>query len=155
MPVFKAYDVRGKYPNEIDESLAERLGGAVVRFLKARRIAVGRDVRLSAPAIAAAVAKGAGCEVVDIGLCTTPMLYFAVGSLGLDGGVMVTASHNPPEDIGFKICREKAFPIGEKTGLKEIERLAAEKAPGGSKITPRSLQSDYRAHLRRQIETGS
>jgi phosphomannomutase len=152
MAVFKAYDVRGKYPNEIDESLAERLGGAVVRFLKARRIAVGRDVRLSAPAIAAAVAKGAGCEVVDIGLCTTPMLYFAVGSLGLDGGVMVTASHNPPEDIGFKICREKAFPIGEKTGLKEIERLAAEKAPGGSKITPRSLQADYRTHLRRQIE---
>jgi len=152
MAVFKAYDVRGKYPTEIDESLAERLGGAVVRFLKARRIAVGRDVRLSAPAIAAAVAKGAGCEVVDIGLCTTPMLYFAVGSLGLDGGVMVTASHNPPEDIGFKICREKAFPIGEKTGLKEIERLAAEKAPGGSKITPRSLQADYRTHLRRQIE---
>jgi phosphomannomutase len=152
MPVFKAYDVRGKYPTEIDESLAERLGGAVVRFLKARRIAVGRDVRLSAPAIAGAVAKGAGCEVVDIGLCTTPMLYFAVGSLGLDGGIMVTASHNPPEDIGFKICREKAFPIGENTGLKEIERLAAEHAPGGSTITPRGLQSDYRAHLRRQIE---
>ena len=152
MPVFKAYDVRGRYPNEIDESLAERLGGAVVRFLKARRIAVGRDVRLSAPAIAGAVAKGAGCEVIDIGLVTTPMLYFAVGSLGLDGGVMVTASHNPPQDIGFKICREKAFPIGEKTGLKEIERLAAEKAPGGSKITPRSLQAEYRAHLRKQIE---
>jgi phosphomannomutase len=152
MPVFKAYDVRGKYPNEIDESLAERLGGAVVRFLKARRIAVGRDVRLSAPAIAAALAKGAGCEVVDIGLCTTPMLYFAVGSLGLDGGVMVTASHNPPEDIGFKICREKAFPIGEKTGLKDIERLAAEKAQGGSTIVPRGLQAEYRAHLRRQIE---
>src|SRR6185503_2398659 len=68
------------------------------------------------------------------------------------GGVMVTASHNPPEDIGFKICREKAFPIGEKTGLKEIERLAAEKAAGGSKITPRSIQADYRVHLRRQIE---
>jgi len=152
MPVFKAYDVRGKYPTEIDESLAERLGGAVVRFLKARRIAVGRDVRLSAPAIAGAVAKGAGCEVVDIGLCTTPMLYFAVGSLGLDGGVMVTASHNPPEDIGFKICREKAFPIGEKTGLKEIERLAAEKAAGGSTITSRSIQADYRTHLRKQIE---
>jgi phosphomannomutase len=152
MPVFKAYDVRGKYPTEIDESLAERLGGAVVRFLKARRIAVGRDVRLSAPAIASALANGAGCEVVDIGLCTTPMLYFAVGSLGLDGGVMVTASHNPPEDIGFKICREKAFPIGEKTGLKEIERMAADKAQGGSKITPRSLQAEYRTHLRRQIE---
>jgi phosphomannomutase len=152
MPVFKAYDVRGSYPAEIDESLAERLGGAVARFLKARRIAVGRDVRLSAPSIAAAVAKGAGCEVVDIGLCTTPMLYFAVGKLGLDGGVMVTASHNPPGDIGFKICREKAFPIGEKTGLKEIEAMAAQKAAGGSTIRPLSIQADYRAHLLRQIE---
>ena len=153
MPVFKAYDVRGKYPTEIDEALAERLGGAVVRFLKARRIAVGRDVRLSAPSIAAAVAKGAGCEVVDIGLCTTPMLYYAVGKLGLDGGVMVTASHNPPGDIGFKICREKAFPIGEQTGLTEIEAMAAEKAAGGSTIRPLSIQADYRTHLRRQIET--
>jgi phosphomannomutase len=153
MLVFKAYDVRGRYPSEIDESLAERLGGAVVRFLKARRIAVGRDVRLSAPSIAAAVAKGAGCEVVDIGLCTTPMLYFAVGKLGLDGGVMVTASHNPPGDIGFKICREKAFPIGEKTGLKEIEAMAAEKAAGGSTIRPLSIQADYREHLRRQIDS--
>jgi phosphomannomutase len=152
MPVFKAYDIRGSYPSEIDESLAERLGGAVVRFLQARRIAVGRDVRLSAPAIAAAVAKGAGCEVVDIGLCTTPMLYFAVGHLGLDGGIMVTASHNPPGDIGFKICRERAFPLGEKTGLREIEKLSAQKAPGGSTITPRAIQSEYRTHLRKQIE---
>jgi phosphomannomutase len=152
MPVFKAYDIRGKYPSEIDESLAERLGGAVVRFLKARRIAVGRDVRLSAPSIAAAVAKGAGCEVVDIGLCTTPMLYFAVGHLGLDGGVMVTASHNPPGDIGFKICRERAFPLSEKTGLKEVEKLSADPAAGGSTITPRAIQSEYRAHLRKHIE---
>jgi phosphomannomutase len=152
MAVFKAYDVRGRYPSEIDESLAERLGGAVARFLKAKRLAVGRDVRLSAPSIAAAVAKGAGCEVVDIGLCTTPMLYYAVGKLGLDGGVMVTASHNPPGDIGFKICREKAFPIGEKTGLKEIEAMAAEKAAGGSTIRPLSIQAEYRDHLRRQIE---
>lgn len=153
MPVFKAYDVRGKYPSEIDEGLAERLGGAVVRFLKARKIAVGRDVRLSAPAIAAAVARGAGCEVVDIGLCTTPMLYFAVGHLGLDGGIMVTASHNPPEDIGFKICRERAFPVGEKTGLKEIEQLARQQAGSGSTLRTHAIQADYRAHLRRQIET--
>src|SRR5258706_13583734 len=151
MPVFKAYDIRGKYPSEIDEALAERLGGALVRFLKARRIAVGRDVRLSAPAIAAAVAKGAGCEVVDIGLCTTPMLYYAVGHLGLDGGIMVTASHNPPEDIGFKVCRERAFPIGEKTGLKEIEKLCGERPSGGSKVSSVSLVKEYREHLRRHI----
>lgn len=152
MPVFKAYDLRGRYPDEIDESFAEKLGGAVVRFLKAKRIAVGRDVRLSAPAIAAALAKGAGCEIVDIGLCTTPMLSYAVGHLGLDGGVMVTASHNPPQDIGFKICREKAFPLSETTGLKEVEKLMAEKPPGGSTITTRDIRPEYKAHLRKQIE---
>ena len=151
MPVFKAYDVRGKYPGEINEDLAERLGAATVRFLKARRIAVGRDVRLSAPSIAQAVARGAGCEVIDIGLSTTPMLYFAVGHLELDGGVMVTASHNPPEDIGFKVCRERAFPIGEKTGLKEIEKLCAEKPAGGSKVTSKNLVAEYRAHLRKHV----
>jgi phosphomannomutase len=151
MGTFKAYDVRGKYPADIDESLAERLGAATVRFLGARRIAIGRDVRLSAPSIAQAAARGAGCEVIDIGLCTTPMLYFAVGHLELDGGIMVTASHNPPEDIGFKICRERAFPIGERTGLKEIERLSAQPARGGSRIVQRSLTGEYRAHLRRHL----
>src|SRR5688572_26479399 len=115
MPVFKAYDIRGRYGTEIDEDFAARLGSATVRFLGARRIAIGRDARLSAPAVAAAAARGAGCEVIDIGLCTTPMLYFAVGHLGLDGGVMVTASHNPPGDIGFKLCRAGAAPIGERT----------------------------------------
>ncbi len=151
MHPFKAYDVRGKYPTDINEDLAERVGSASVRFLKGKRIAVGRDVRLSAPAIAAAVARGAGCEVVDIGLCTTPMLYFAVGHLGLDGGIMVTASHNPPGDIGFKICRERAFPIGERTGLKEIEALCKEKPAGGSRITPMNLVREYREHLRRHV----
>jgi phosphomannomutase len=151
MGAFKAYDVRGKYPADIDERLAERLGAATVRFLGARRIAIGRDVRLSAPSIAEAAARGAGCEVIDIGLCTTPMLYFAVGHLELDGGIMVTASHNPPEDIGFKICRERAFPIGEKTGLKEIERLCAQAPAGGSRIVQKSLAAEYRAHLRRHL----
>lgn len=151
MAVFKAYDVRGRYPSEIDESFAERLGSSAVRYLGARRIAVGRDVRLSAPSIAAAVAKGAGCEVVDIGLCTTPMLYFAVGHLGLDGGIMVTASHNPPQDIGFKICRERAFPVGERTGLKEIEKMHPEAPRGGSRVTTRSVVSEYRDHIRRHV----
>jgi phosphomannomutase len=158
MGVFKAYDVRGKYPSEIDESLALRLGAAVVQFLKAKRIAIGRDVRTSAPAIASAVAVGArsaGAEVVDIGLCTTPMTYFAVGSLGLDGGIMVTASHNPPDYIGFKICREKAAPIGEATGLKDIEKLAlspssAPTLPPSSVSAskePHALLPEYRRHL--------
>ncbi len=151
MGIFKAYDIRGKYGSEIDEAFAERLGAASVRFLGAKRIAVGRDVRLSAPSIAAAVARGAGCEVVDIGLSTTPMLYVAVGHLGLDGGIMVTASHNPPGDIGFKICRERAFPVGEKTGLKEIERLSTETPAGGSKVSTREVVKEYRDHIRRHV----
>jgi len=152
MPVFKAYDLRGRYPDEIDEAFAARLGSAVARFLGAKRLALGRDVRLSAPTIAAAVAQGAGCEIVDIGLCTTPMLSFAVGHLGLDGGIMVTASHNPPQDIGFKICRERAFPLSEKTGLKEIERLSTEPARGGSTLTHQNILGAYRQHLRSRIE---
>jgi phosphomannomutase len=149
--VFKAYDVRGRFGPDIDEAFAERLGSAVVRFLGAKRIAVGRDVRLSAPAVAAAAARGASCEVVDIGLCTTPMLYYAVGQLGLDGGIMVTASHNPPGDIGFKICREKARPIGEATGLREIQRLHPEPAVGGSKISSYDIVPEYRRHLRSRL----
>jgi phosphomannomutase len=151
MPIFKAYDVRGAYPTEIDEALAERVGGAVARFLGAKRIAVGRDARASAPAVAAAVARGAACEVVDIGLCTTPLLYFAVGHLGLDGGIMVTASHNPPGDIGFKICRERAQPVGERSGLKEVERLSAQPSPGGSRIRTLDLSAEYRSHLLRSL----
>jgi phosphomannomutase len=153
MSVFKAYDIRGRYGADIDEAFAERLGSAVTRFLGARRIAVGRDVRLSAPSIAAALARGASCEVVDIGLCTTPMLYYAVGSLGLDGGVMVTASHNPPGDIGFKICREKARPIGEETGLREIQRLHAQPAAGGSSVVAMDVVPAYRRHLRAHLKT--
>lgn len=151
MGIFKAYDIRGKYPREIDESFAERLGGAVVRFLGARRIALGHDARLSAPSIAEAVACGAGCEIVHIGLCTTPLLSYAVGHLDLDGGIMVTASHNPPDDIGFKICRQKAFPVGERTGLREIEKLCGQPPPGGSRILRRCLKAEYREHLRSRI----
>ncbi len=156
MAVFKAYDVRGKYPSEIDEDLALRLGHSVARFLQARRLAVGRDVRRSAPSIADAVIRGiarAGTQALDIGLCTTPMLYFAVGQYELDGGVMVTASHNPQDWIGFKICREKAFPIGERTGLKEIESLTktASLESKGAEVERRSVLHDYREHLRRFV----
>jgi phosphomannomutase len=151
MSVFKAYDIRGRYGAEIDEAFAERLGSAVARFLGARRLAVGRDVRLSAPSIAAALARGASCEVVDVGLCTTPMLYYAVGHLDLDGGVMVTASHNPPGDIGFKICREKARPVGEATGLREIQRLHAERPVGGGRTVAADIVPAYRRHLRARL----
>jgi phosphomannomutase len=125
--VFKAYDVRGLYPSEIDEEGAHAVGRAYVEQFEPRRIAVGRDMRLSSPAMAAAVIRGAtegGTEVVDIGMIGTEMLYFAVGELGLDGGVTVTASHNPKEYNGMKIVRRGALPVGDDSGLLEIRDRA-------------------------------
>jgi phosphomannomutase len=125
--VFKAYDVRGLYPSELDEGGAYAVGRAYVERFEPRRIAVGRDMRLSSPAMAEAVVAGAadgGAEVVDIGLVGTEMLYFAVGELGLEGGVMVTASHNPKEYTGMKIVRRGALPVGGESGLLEIRERA-------------------------------
>src|SRR6478752_8468871 len=103
---FKAYDVRGVYPTELDEEGAYAVGRAYVEQFSPARIAVGRDMRLSSPSMTAAVIEGAsaaGAEVLDIGLVGTEMVYFAVGELGLEGGVMVTASHNPKDYTGMKI----------------------------------------------------
>jgi phosphomannomutase len=134
--VFKAYDVRGVYPTELDEEGAYAIGRAYVEQFEPRRIAVGRDMRLSAPAMARATIDGAGdggADVVDIGLVGTEMLYFAVGDLGLDGGIAVTASHNPKEYTGMKIVRRGALPVGGESGLLEIRDRAL---AGGD--TPRS-----------------
>jgi phosphomannomutase len=125
--VFKAYDVRGVYPTDLDEEGAYALGRAYVEQFEPRRIAVGRDMRLSAPAMARATIDGAadgGADVVDIGLVGTEMLYFAVGELGLDGGIAVTASHNPKEYTGMKIVRRGALPVGGESGLLEIRDRA-------------------------------
>jgi phosphomannomutase len=125
--VFKAYDVRGLYPSEVDEDGAYAVGRAYVEQFEPRRIAVGRDTRLSSPSIADAVVRGAaaaGADVVDIGLVGTEMLYFAVGELELDGGVMVTASHNPKEYTGMKIVRRGALPVGGESGLLEVRDRA-------------------------------
>jgi phosphomannomutase len=125
--VFKAYDVRGIYPDEIDEDGAYAVGRAYVQQFEPRRVAVGRDMRLSSPGMAAAVMEGAsdeGAEVLDLGLVGTEMVYFAVGSLGLDGGVMVTASHNPREYTGMKIVRRGALPVGGESGLLDVRDRA-------------------------------
>jgi phosphomannomutase len=125
--VFKAYDVRGIYPSELDEDGAHAIGRAYVEYFEPRRIAVGRDMRLSSPSVAAAVIQGAadgGASVVDIGLVGTEMLYFAVGELGLDGGIAVTASHNPKDYTGMKIVRRGALPVGGESGLLEIRDRA-------------------------------
>src|SRR3954467_3160371 len=126
--VFKAYDVRGLYPSEIDEEGAYAIGRAYVEQFEPRRIAVARDMRLSSPTMANAVIEGAsdgGADVVDIGMAGTEMLYFTVGELGLDGGVAVTASHNPKQYTGMKIVRRGALPVGGESGLTEIRERAA------------------------------
>jgi phosphomannomutase len=125
--VFKAYDVRGIYPAELDEAGARAIGRAYVEQFSPQRIAVGRDMRLSSPTIAAALIEGAaaaGAEVLDIGLVGTEMVYFAVGDLGLDGGVMVTASHNPKDYTGMKIVRAGALPVGGDSGLLDVAERA-------------------------------
>jgi phosphomannomutase len=134
--VFKAYDVRGIYPSELDEEGARAIGRAYVEQFSPARIAVGRDMRLSSPSMAAAVIEGAaeaGAEVLDIGLVGTEMVYFAVGSLGLDGGIMVTASHNPKEYTGMKIVRAGALPVGGDSGLLDV---AARAVSGGQSVGP-------------------
>jgi phosphomannomutase len=126
--VFKAYDVRGHYPSELDEEGAHAIGRAFVEQFEPKSIAVGRDMRVSSPSIAAAVIEGAtegGSEVKDIGMIGTEMLYFAVGELGLDGGITVTASHNPKDYTGMKIVRRGALPVGGDSGLLEIRDRAA------------------------------
>jgi phosphomannomutase len=125
--VFKAYDVRGVYGNEIDEEGAYAVGRAYVEQFEPREIAVGRDMRLSSPSIARAVIEGAadgGADVRDLGLVGTEMVYFAVGELRLDGGICVTASHNPKEYTGMKIVRRGALPVGGDSGLLEIRDRA-------------------------------
>ena len=140
--VFKAYDVRGLYPAELDEDGAYRIGRAYVEHFEPRSIAVGRDMRLSSPSMASAVIDGAadaGADIVDIGLVGTEMVYFAVDQLGLDGGICVTASHNPKEYTGMKIVRRGALPVGGDSGLAEIrDRALAE-------IRPSATRGDLRA----------
>ncbi|HEX7083089.1 MAG TPA: phosphomannomutase/phosphoglucomutase [Gaiellaceae bacterium] len=125
--VFKAYDVRGVYGEQLDEEGAYAIGRAYVEQFRPRTIAVGRDMRVSAPAMAAAVREGAadgGADVLDLGMVGTEMVYFAVGELGLDGGVAVTASHNPKQYTGMKIVRAGALPVGGESGLLDVRDRA-------------------------------
>jgi phosphomannomutase len=143
--VFKAYDVRGIYPDELNESGAEAIGRAYVEQFEPRRVAVGRDMRLSSPAMQEAVMRGAataGADVLDLGLVGTEMVYFAVGSLGLEGGIMVTASHNPKEYTGLKLVRRGALPVGGESGLLEIrDRATSDADPAG--VRPRRVPKGH------------
>src|SRR6187455_2127943 len=126
--IFKAYDVRGLYPGEVNEAAARDIGRGFVAYLNAKRIAVSRDMRLSSPALAAAFIEGArkqGADVVDYGMCGTDMIYFAVVRDGLDGGAQITASHNPKEYKGIKMVREAAFPLSGDAGIGDIRDMIA------------------------------
>ena len=153
--IFKAYDVRGVYPGEVNEDGARAIGGAFVAYLKAKRIAVGRDMRLSSPSLAAAFIDGAtaqGAEVVDYGMIATDMLYFAVARDGHDGGVQVTASHNPKQYNGMKMVRKEAFPLSGEEGLLEIrEMIAGDSIPAPAaargQVTQRNTLDQYVEHV--------
>jgi phosphomannomutase len=126
--IFKAYDIRGLYPGEIDEEVARLAGRAFVAYLQARRIAVSRDMRLSSPAVAAAFIDGAraqGADVIDYGMLGTDMMYYAVCRDGLDGGAQITASHNPKEYNGIKLVRQEAFPLSGEAGISDLRDMIA------------------------------
>ncbi|MFD8014111.1 phosphomannomutase/phosphoglucomutase [Streptomyces sp. NPDC058955] len=160
--IVKAYDVRGVVPDQWDEELAELFGAAFVRVTDADAIVVGHDMRPSSPGLSAAFARGAarlGADVTLIGLCSTDQLYFASGSLGLPGA-MFTASHNPAQYNGIKMCRAGAAPVGQDTGLADIRALAErwleegapEAAATPGTVTERDTLADYAAHLRALVD---
>jgi phosphomannomutase len=151
--IFKAYDIRGLYPHEIDEDIASLAGRAFVAYLHARRIGVSRDMRTSSPALAAAFIDGArsqGADVVDYGMAATDMLYFGVCRDGLDGGAQITASHNPGEYNGMKLVGRGAFPLSGEAGIAEMRDMVVAgtvPAAGGprGRMEPASLLDDYLA----------
>jgi phosphomannomutase len=151
---FKAYDVRGRVPDELDEENAYRIGRAYAAFVKPKTVAVGRDIRASSPALSRAVISGltdSGVDVLDIGIGGTELVYFAAFNEKLDGGIMVTASHNPPNYNGMKMVRAGARPISADTGLKEIralaERDAFPPAERTGKVAAKDVKPDYIRHL--------
>jgi phosphomannomutase len=155
LTAFKAYDVRGRIPDEINEALAYDIGRAYAGFVKPRTVAVGYDIRETSPALATALKRGlteSGVDVLDIGLCGTEGSYFATAQWKLDGGIMVTASHNPPDYNGMKFVREDARPISADTGLKDIQAAIAARAfaPPAVKAgtqQPLDISARYRQHL--------
>ncbi|MFI2240782.1 phosphomannomutase/phosphoglucomutase [Streptomyces chrestomyceticus] len=160
--IVKAYDVRGVVPDQWDEPLAELFGAAFAQVTGATAIVTGHDMRPSSPGLSRAFARGAaarGADVTEIGLCSTDQLYYASGALDLPGA-MFTASHNPAQYNGIKMCRAGAAPVGQDTGLAEIRALVEqwrdgdgpEPAASSGTVTQRDVLADYAAHLRRLVD---
>ncbi len=156
--IFKAYDIRGVVPDELDESVAESIGAAFARLTGAPSVAVMHDMRTSSPLLAEAFARGActqGADVIAGGLGSTDMLYYASGSLGIPGA-MITASHNPPKYNGIKLCRSGAKPIGAETGLAELRELAEQGLPPSQAargtVTGQDLLAGYSSYLKTLVD---
>lgn len=164
--IFKAYDIRGVYPDQIDETAAWKIGYAAAQFLRSllsgyergqansQSICVGRDMRTHSESLACALIEGmnvTGANVIDIGMVDTPQMYFAINHLGTCGGIQVTASHNPARYNGFKISGLQARPVGVNTGLKDIEHIAMAllhtKGRAGGSVEKYDLTSDYKNHV--------
>src|SRR6188474_500365 len=153
--IFKAYDVRGLFPAELDEQIFHQIGRAFVAYLKAKRIGVGRDMRMSSPSLAAAFIAGAreqGADVIDYGMIATDMIYYAVATADLDGGAQITASHNPKQYNGCKMVGKGNIPLSGDSGISDIrDMIAANKIPqppsqpGG--ISPMSILPGYVKHV--------
>ncbi len=152
--IFKAYDIRGTVPDQLNGETAYQIGHVLVGFLKPKTIAVGRDMRMSSAEFFDQLARGindAGVDVIDLGLTSTDGLYFAVGKFGYDAGVMITASHNPKEYNGFKICRKNAEPLSGQDGLQQILKIIQEsdelrRLPSRGMIVRKNIGEDYAAH---------
>ena len=158
---FKAYDIRGRIPDQLNADVAYRIGNATAEFLDAKKLVLGRDIRLSSEKLSNAVAKGirdAGTEILDIQLCGTEMVYFATSHLEADGGIMVTASHNPADYNGLKIVREEARPISADTGLQDIRVLAEgderNMAETRGMHAPANIFEPYIEHLLSYVDIG-
>jgi len=126
MNAFKAYDIRGVYGRDFDSSNIRKIGFFLPKLLNANTVLVGRDARASSPEVFEALCDGitaAGANVVSIGQCTTPTIYFATATKGFDAAVMITASHNPPEHNGLKVCKTGALPVDYSTGLSDLEQM--------------------------------
>jgi phosphomannomutase len=163
LSAFKAYDIRGRIPDEINAELIYQIGRAYAAYVKPRKVAVGRDIRLTSEEFAQSLIRGltdAGVDVLDIGLCGTEGVYFATFHYELDGGVMITASHNPPDYNGLKLVREQSKPIGADTGLKEIAAMIGSgklppPPPAKGRVEKLDSNADYVQHLLEYIDLKS
>ena len=152
---FGAYDIRGIYPETINEKIAYRIGRFFPTLFAAKKVVVGNDIRLSGPALKEALINGlkeSGCDVIDIGQCGTEIIYFATAHLQLDGGIMITASHNPKEYNGMKFVRQEARPISGDTGLRKLEKLVADgelsaKVEQAGQVEKLDIVEEYVKHI--------